>query len=162
MSTSKMALKRFMSETQDTLKQCIILPVNSAVWYSVGMELVTQRSAKHCHFSKDWMGHSTGQWQVLTMTDGEYFTLLQAFTTAFSHFRDFVKHTLSMPSCEAWVCNPSFHYCIFTLPWFRQAYTVVTELWKWDWESAHGLDGLPDKYTENIFIPQKSLLAASH
>ena len=106
MSTSKMALKRFMSETQDTLKQYIILPVNSAVWYSVGMELVTQRSAKHCHFIRDWMGHSTGQWQVLTMTDGEYFTLLQAFTTAFSHFCDFVKHTLLMASCESMGMQP--------------------------------------------------------
>ena len=128
MSTSKMALKRFMSETRDNLKQYIILPVNSAVWYSVGMELVTQWSAKYCHFIRYCMGHSTA---------------------------------LGNNKCWLWLmvnillfCT-SFHYCIFTLQWFRQAYAVVTERWKWDWESVHGLDGLPDKIHGKYFHSPK-------
>ena len=165
MSTSKMALKRFMSETRDNLKQYIILPVNSAVWYSVGMELVTQWSAKYCHFIRYCMGHSTA---------------------------------LGNNKCWLWLmvnillfCT-SFHYCIFTLQWFRQAYAVITELWKHGYATqafttafSHFSDfvkltllslsgenetekvcmGWMDsqtKYMANIFIPQKSLLAASH
>ena len=51
--------QRFASKTDDNFKQkYIILPVNSAVWYSVTMKVVTERSAKYCHIC-DQKGQGT-------------------------------------------------------------------------------------------------------